>query len=59
MYSVADGFFYFLPIILGFTAAMKFGGNKFIGMAIGCALCYPSIVKMHQLMHKILTNSIQ
>lgn len=46
LYSVADGFFYFLPIILGFTAAMKFGGNKFIGMAIGCALCYPSMVNL-------------
>ncbi len=45
-YSVADGFFYFLPIALGFTAALKFGGNKFIGMAIGMALCYPAMVNM-------------
>lgn len=44
LYSVADGFFYFLPIILGYTAAEKFGGNKFIGMAIGSALCYPAMV---------------
>lgn len=44
LYSVADGFFYFLPIILGYTAAEKFGGNKFIGMAIGGALCYPAMV---------------
>jgi PTS system beta-glucosides-specific IIC component len=44
LYSVADGFFYFLPIILGYTAAEKFKGNKFIGMAIGGALCYPAMV---------------
>jgi len=44
LYSVGDGFFYFLPIILGYTAAQKFGGNKFIGMAIGGSLCYPAIV---------------
>lgn len=44
LYSVADGFFYFLPIILGYTAAQKFGCNKFIGMAIGSSLCYPAMV---------------
>lgn len=46
LYSVADGFFYFLPIILGITAAVKFGGDKFIGMAIGSALCYPAMVNL-------------
>lgn len=43
-YAVADGFFYFLPIILGYTAAKKFKMNEFIGMAIGIALCYPNMV---------------
>lgn len=43
-YAMADGFFYFLPIILGYTAAKKFKINEFIGMAIGIALCYPNMV---------------
>ena len=43
-YAVADGFFYFLPIILGYTAAKKFKINEFIGMAFGIALCYPAMV---------------
>ena len=43
-YAMADGFFYFLPIILGYTAAKKFKINEFIGMAIGIALCYPAMV---------------
>lgn len=43
-YAVADGFFYFLPIILGYTAAKKFKLNEFIGMAIGVAMCYPAMV---------------
>jgi PTS system beta-glucosides-specific IIC component len=43
-FAIADSFFYFLPIILGYTAAEKFKGNKFIGMAIGSTLCYPAIV---------------
>jgi PTS system beta-glucosides-specific IIC component len=45
-YSVADGFFYYLPIILGFTAAQKFGGNKFLGMALGTSLVYPGMVAL-------------
>ena len=42
--AVDDGFFYFLPIILGYTAAKKFKINEFTGMAIGIALCYPAMV---------------
>lgn len=46
LYSIGDGFFYFLPIILGMTAAEKFGGNRFIGIALGCSLVYPSLVSL-------------
>lgn len=45
-YSVADGFFYFLPILLGYTAAKKFKMNEFTGMALGIALCYPTMVNL-------------
>jgi len=45
-YSVGDGFFYFLPIVLGYTAAKKFKCNEFIGMALGVALVYPSMVNI-------------
>lgn len=40
LYSVADGFFHYLPIFLGFTAAKKFGVNQFTGMALGAAMLY-------------------
>ncbi len=49
LYSVADGFFYFMPIFLGYMAAMKFGMNKFVGMAIGAALVYTNIVDLTSL----------
>ena len=45
-YSFGDGFFAFLPIILGATAAKKFGGNQFLGMGIGAAMCYSGITAM-------------
>ncbi len=46
LYAVGDGFFYFLPIILGFTAARKFGCSEFIGAAVGASLVYPSMVNL-------------
>ncbi|HDX9579701.1 TPA: PTS glucose transporter subunit IIA [Bacillus pseudomycoides] len=41
--AVGDSLFYFFPIFLGYTASKKFGGNVFIGMAIGAALVYPAL----------------
>lgn len=46
LYTIADGFFYFLPVILGISAAEKFKINKYIGAAVGIALCYPTIVAL-------------
>jgi len=46
LYSIADGYFFFLPIMLAYTASEKFKGNKFIGMAIACSLCYPSMIAL-------------
>lgn len=45
-YAIGDGFFYFLPIILGYTAAKKFGLNELVGMGIGAALVYPQMVAL-------------
>ncbi|MFS0658883.1 PTS transporter subunit EIIC [Niallia alba] len=47
LYAFADGFFYFLPIILGFSAAVKFKSNPYVGATIGAALVYPNIVTLY------------
>ncbi|KAA9001250.1 PTS beta-glucoside transporter subunit IIABC [Affinibrenneria salicis] len=44
LFSASDSLFYFFPIILGYTAGKKFGGNPFITMAIGGALVHPSMI---------------
>ncbi|WP_125707353.1 beta-glucoside-specific PTS transporter subunit IIABC [Lacticaseibacillus porcinae] len=44
--AIGDSFFYFLPILLGYSAAKKFKLDSFIGMAIGAALVYPNLVAM-------------
>lgn len=46
LYTVADGFFYFLPVALAFSAARKFRMNEFTGVAIGVALLYPTMVAL-------------
>lgn len=40
LYAAGDGFFHFLPIFLGLTAAKKFKVNPYIGMALGASLMY-------------------
>lgn len=46
LYAIGDGFFYFLPIMLGISAAKKFKVDQYIGAAIGAALVYPDIVNI-------------
>lgn len=46
LYAIGDAFYYFLPIILGFTAARKFKSNEIIGAAIGASLVYPAMVNI-------------
>ncbi len=44
LFVASDGLFFFLPILLGFSAGKKFGGNPFISMAIAAALVHPQIM---------------
>lgn len=44
--AIADAPFYYLPVILGYSAVKKFGGNPFVGLAMGAALVHPSITEM-------------
>lgn len=46
LYAFGDGFFYFLPIFLGYTCARKFKFDEFIGMALGAGLVYPNMVAL-------------
>ena len=41
--AIGDSIFYFMPVILGYTASKKFNLNPMIGITIGAALVYPTI----------------
>ncbi|SDJ98628.1 beta-glucoside-specific PTS transporter subunit IIABC [Sediminibacillus albus] len=43
LHAIGDALFYFLPILLGYTAMKKFGGTPFLGMVIAMALVYPAL----------------
>ncbi len=41
--AIGDAIFHFMPIIVAVAAAKKFNVNQYVGLAIGAALCYPTI----------------
>lgn len=41
--AIGDGIFFFMPIILGYTAATKFKLHPMVGITIGAAMCYPAV----------------
>lgn len=48
LFSASDSLFYFFPIILGYTAGKRFGGNPFLTMVIGGALVHPIILRVFE-----------
>lgn len=44
LYSLGDAAFYFLPVILGYTAAKRFKLPEMEGLIIGLAMVYPYVV---------------
>ena len=43
-FAASDALFFFFPLVLGYTAGKKFGGNPFITMVIGGALTHPMMI---------------
>ena len=43
LYSIGDGFFYFLPMMLAYSSAQKFKLNHFTAMSIAAAFLYAEV----------------
>lgn len=54
LYSLGDSFFYFMPILLGYTAAKKFGLPEMEGMLLGAGMLYPYMVSSSTVAHDSL-----
>lgn len=46
--AMADSLFYFLPMILAFTASKKFGANPYTAVVIGGVLLYPTLTQIFE-----------
>ena len=51
LYSLGDCFFYFMPILLAYTASKKFGLPEMEGMVIGAGLLYPYLLGSSTMIH--------
>ena len=45
--TAGDTLFHFLPILVAYTSAQKFGLDPVLGIVFGAALVYPSIVELY------------
>ncbi|TPG71369.1 PTS beta-glucoside transporter subunit EIIBCA [Brevibacillus laterosporus] len=44
--AIGDGAFYFLPLILAFSAANKFGNNPFVAVAVAASVLHPQLTAL-------------
>ncbi|MDR2444680.1 MAG: glucose PTS transporter subunit IIA [Spirochaetaceae bacterium] len=47
LHAAGDALMYFLPILIAYTASQRFGLDPIVGMVIGGALVYPSVVAQY------------
>jgi PTS system beta-glucosides-specific IIC component len=47
LHAAGDALMYFLPILIAYTSAQRFGLDPIVGMVIGGALVYPTIVEKY------------
>ena len=53
--AMSSSMFFFLPIIVGFTAAKRLGADPIVVAIIGGVLCYPSVVDMSKNADDVIT----
>lgn len=47
--TFANAPFVFLPVLIGFSATRKFGGNAFLGAAMGMIMVHPDLLNAYQI----------
>ena len=54
LYSISDGFFYYMPMLLAYTSAKKFGLPEVEALAITAGIMYPTLLSGSELVHDSL-----
>ncbi|WP_018118350.1 sucrose-specific PTS transporter subunit IIBC [Corynebacterium mastitidis] len=55
---LASAPFAFLPILVGFTATKRFGGNEFLGAGMGMAMVMPSLVSGYEVAETVSNGTM-
>lgn len=50
--------FAFLPVLLGFSATQRFGGNPYLGAAMGAAMVMPALVNAYSVAEAVATGTM-
>ena len=56
LYSLADSFFYYMPILLAYTASKRFGLPVPEGLVIGAGMLYPNLLASSAAVHDSLLS---
>lgn len=51
LWALADSLFFFFPIILGYTAAKRFGLDEITGLVLGASMLYPTLLGSSEALH--------
>lgn len=46
MTAISDGVFYFMPMVLAFSAGLKFGANPYLSVALAAVLFHPTLTAL-------------
>ncbi len=57
--TFANAPFVFLPILLGFTATKKFGGNPYLGATLGMLLVHPALTNAYGYAEAVQNGTLQ
>lgn len=54
LYAISDGFFYYMPFLLAYTAAKKFGLQEVEALAVTAGILYPTLLSSSEAAHDSL-----
>lgn len=56
--TFANAAFVFLPILIGFSATQRFGGNPYLGAALGMLMVHPDLLNGYNYADAMLKNEV-
>ncbi len=55
---LASAPFAFLPVLVGFSATKRFGGNEYLGAGMGMAMVHPALVNGYDVANSVAEGTM-